>query len=75
MPEEDNRSTKRLQGKEIKKTGSFVSFEDETFVSGEGSNDQQIHHKSRMGLGSSQSKITPNFDREEVRSIGIPIRE
>ena len=52
--------------------GSFISFEDETFVRGEGCNGQEIHHKLRMGFGSSQSKITPNFDPEEVRSIGIP---
>ena len=49
----------RYKEKKTKKTGGLVSFEDETFVRGEGCNDQEIHHKSRMGLGSSQSKSYP----------------
>ena len=34
MPETDNRGNRRIWGKETKKTGVFVSFEDETFVRG-----------------------------------------
>ena len=54
---------------ETREMGGFVSFEDETFVRGEGCNIQEIHHESRMGLRSKSVESHPiSIEKKRDRS-------